>query len=666
MYIKAILLLKKEEIHLVNNSVLSIWIITCWHRFVEIYDYSLAGRIINSVYAFICKSARNSIIGRWFQERGQDGTILRESIVIRTVGKPFKYVRKSNVFRNSLLFSITRLDINKLINTSTIYVGSFTIAFSTVYLLTRFYREAGIDLATLLLFGGIVIGLLLCIMNTGIADLYKGSVLCRFITRISAKVLDYKPTSENQIITDDSFRPDSDQDTVKDHSINIPTLITIIILGLIFGAATYFVSLLYCLAGIVGVIGIVAVIRFPNAGLYVLAASIPFLPTLAVLGLSLFTFVAFMFKNIPDRSFKFKISPIAACVALIVFLYAYSASTSLAPSADINVFLTITVFFAFVLVFINMISNMRQLMNITVIMVLSGALVSLYGIYQQLSGNVDTRWQDPTMFDDISGRVVSTLANPNVLGEYLILLIPLALALIYIKRGGINKLVFTAALAVMALCLIYTYSRGCWIGIIVGLILFLAIKGKKLWIFGIAGAMTVVSMLPSSVLSRFTSIGDLKDSSSSFRLLIWLGTLRMLKDFWLPGIGLSEEAFGRAYPFYSYIGIDAPHPHNLFLQINTQAGIVALITFLVLIIIFYRVSIIEYLKNMKTDAGWIIVAVMSAMAAFLVQSMFDNTWYNYRLILMFSMVLGIGVKTTMLLRSERHNVEETSEVAEND
>ncbi len=653
--------LKKEEIPVVNNSVLLIWIMACWHRFIEIYDCSLTGRMINGVYSFICKSARNSIIGRWFQEQGQDGIILKESVVVRIIVRPFKFVRSRLAVGEQSLFDF---DISRLVNISTTYVGVFVIAFSTLALVVQIILGAGIDLSKLMFFAGIFLGLLLCILNRGFADLYYGSVLCRFLTKISAVVLDYKVQTDIEEVNDVNSR--LSQDTLQKHKIKIAVLIALIFIGATFGAATYFVPTLYCLAGIIGIIVVITIIRFPNVGLYALAASIPFLPTMVVLGLSIFTFIAFVFKSIPDSSFKFKISPIAGCVALIVVLYAYSASTSLTPSSDINVFLTIATFLVFVLVFINMIKNLRQLMNITVIMVLSGALVSLYGIYQQLTGNVDTRWQDTSMFEDISGRAVSTLANPNVLGEYLILLIPIAIALIFIKRGGLNKLVFAGTLGVMALCLIYTYSRGCWIGIIVGLVLFLAIKGKKLWIFGIAAAMSVVAILPDSVMSRFTSIGDLKDTSSSFRLLIWLGTLRMLKDFWLPGVGLSEEAFGRAYPFYSYIGIDAPHPHNLFLQLDTQAGIVALITFLVLIVIFYRTSIVEYLKNIKTDAGWIIVAVMSAMAAFLVQSMFDNTWYNYRLILMFSMVLGIGVKTAMILREERQKALETSEVAKND
>lgn len=47
-----------------------------------------------------------------------------------------------------------------------------------------------------------------------------------------------------------------------------------------------------------------------------------------------------------------------------------------------------------------------------------------------------------------------------------------------------------------------------------------------------------------------------------------MGTLAMLKDYWMCGIGPGDAAFNLVYPKYSYSGIVAPHAHNLFLQID--------------------------------------------------------------------------------------------------
>ncbi len=42
------------------------------------------------------------------------------------------------------------------------------------------------------------------------------------------------------------------------------------------------------------------------------------------------------------------------------------------------------------------------------------------------------------------------------------------------------------------------------------------------------------------------------------------------------------------YPAYSYNGIIAPHSHNLFLQIVSDAGVAALGVFLLLLFVFFR------------------------------------------------------------------------------
>ncbi len=46
-------------------------------------------------------------------------------------------------------------------------------------------------------------------------------------------------------------------------------------------------------------------------------------------------------------------------------------------------------------------------------------------------------WIDEEMFEDATMRVYSTLGNPNVLGEYLLLVLPVA-AVYMLKTSGKN------------------------------------------------------------------------------------------------------------------------------------------------------------------------------------------------------------------------------------
>ena len=118
----------------------------------------------------------------------------------------------------------------------------------------------------------------------------------------------------------------------------------------------------------------------------------------------------------------------------------------------------------------------------------------------------------------------------------------------------------------------------------------------------------------------------------------------MLRDFWIGGIGRGEGAFRSVYPVYSYIGIIAPHAHNTFLQLLVEGGIGVLLVFLGMMVSFIR-KISGVFKNCpKYSAESLsILAIGSGVGGFLLQSMFDYTFYNYRMMAMFFMILAIGI-----------------------
>mgnify|MGYP002919516094 FL=1 len=136
----------------------------------------------------------------------------------------------------------------------------------------------------------------------------------------------------------------------------------------------------------------------------------------------------------------------------------------------------------------------------------------------------------------------------------------------------------------------------------------------------------------------------MEDSSTSYRVYIWMGTLGMMKHYWLGGIGMGEAAFSQVYPFFSYNAIIAPHSHNLFLQLLVEAGISGLGVFLVMQIVFVKkMSDVYRMDDKKSTDSMLALALGSGVIGFLAQSMFDYTFYNYRVMAVFFMVLGLGL-----------------------
>ncbi|MBQ3573470.1 MAG: O-antigen ligase family protein, partial [Clostridia bacterium] len=252
-------------------------------------------------------------------------------------------------------------------------------------------------------------------------------------------------------------------------------------------------------------------------------------------------------------------------------------------------------------------------------------------------------WMDEDMFSDIKMRIYSTLGNPNVLGEYILLVLPVSIGLMWINKNPASKIVYAGISAVMFAALILTFSRGCWIGILFAAVIFITFAAGKLWGLGLLALPVLPMVLPESIINRFASIGDMKDSSTSYRVYIWMGTLSMIKDFWVSGIGMGQEAFTQVYPFYSYNGIVAPHSHNLFLQILVESGIAGIAVFLLIIFFYLRKVMVGYQVGGKGDAmSTMMTAITAGICGFLVQGMFDNSFYNYRVMLVFWCTLAIG------------------------
>ena len=275
------------------------------------------------------------------------------------------------------------------------------------------------------------------------------------------------------------------------------------------------------------------------------------------------------------------------------------------------------------------------------------ALVALYGVYQNFAGVSSTAsWVDKTMFTNIKTRVYSTFDNPNVLGEFLVMTIPVSLAVIWKSKTDGQKCLYSLVFLLLAACMIFTWSRGAWLGILLAAALFLMISDKRWALFAVAGVLLLPVLLGSgsAIADRILSIGNTKDTSTAYRVSIWRASIHMIQDFWLSGIGPGSEAFSMIYPKYALAGANfALHSHNLFLQILVEAGIAGITAFLAMLLAFFRQCFsLPVYKNRKTVSGALCIALACGVLGFLFQGLTDNVWYNYKMVLIFWIMLAFA------------------------
>lgn len=450
------------------------------------------------------------------------------------------------------------------------------------------------------------------------------------------------------------------------------------LLGLICGAATYAVSPVYIVGGIIGLLLLYLILIRPEIGVLLLFFAMPFLPTMALGGITAYTAVCFFIKLIRSKRI-IRFEPIDIAVLAFAVLLFFGGSVSLS-SSSLKPALLMVCFIAAYFLTVGLITTREWLVRCSVAAVISGTLESLYGIFSYFTGRgySSDAWLDSEMFSSLSGRAVGTLENPNMLGEYLILIIPIAVGM-FIGRGeGMRRLQAFLCIGAMGACLIFTWSRGAWLGLIFAALLFLFMWHRRsVWVIvaGIASIPFLPYVLPASIVARFTSIGNMGDSSTSYRVYIWRATINMIKDNFLTGIGIGGDAWNRVYPLYSYLGVEAaPHSHNLYLQIWLELGVAGIVAFLVFAFLLYQsgftmfrslsentelaspdISEVVLKKNMadgvdtasemrrgKIQLRISAAAPLCGVFAVLMQGMTDYSWYNYRLYLMFWLVAGLS------------------------
>jgi O-antigen ligase len=401
---------------------------------------------------------------------------------------------------------------------------------------------------------------------------------------------------------------------------------------------------------IAGIAIFYVILCYPEAGFFAFLFIVPFLPpgglVITGVGPCILISVCYFLKLIRGkRTFSFEIFD------LFVLMFGasifFSGTVSVSKMGSIRPALVYLCFTLFYFTAVNMIRSKEMIKRSVAILMFSGFLVAVYGLVQNYFGIGNQTWQDMDMFSDITGRVVSTLENPNVLAEYLILIIPFAIVSLFLAKQTKTRMPYMICIICTVLCLVYTWSRGSWLGFIISsAILFIILNKKAIVVY--LGALVLVPfapvVLPETIINRFTSIGNITEASTSYRVSIWIASLNMIKKYLLEGIGVGIESFKLVYPGFALAGIEAaPHSHSLYLQVCVESGIVGF-SILILIIFFFVQYCFTAMKKANEKYNKLLIAGgMCAVFGFLLNGFTDFVWYNYRVYLMFWMVVAVTV-----------------------
>ncbi len=322
--------------------------------------------------------------------------------------------------------------------------------------------------------------------------------------------------------------------------------------GAFLGLITFYIPPEYIVIAIFVMSLLPCILHKPEFGFMLLAFALPFLPTMILAGLLILTCISFFLKVMRGkRTVKFDICDTFVLFFIVLTFLGGVVSSNVSKSIE-PALLYVCFMLAYFLA-VNLIRSTKQLLHTVKLLAVSLLITSVYGLYQNFFGAAFAEWHDGAMFSDISTRVVSSFENPNVFGEYLILLIPMTISLLLLRKDPKSKVIQALTLICACGSLIYTWSRGAWLGFIIAMFVYLLVMYKHtmaLCILGLLALPFAVPFLPASVVNRFTSIGNLNDTSTNYRVNIWKAVVKMIEDTFVTGIGVGEGAFDEIYPYY--------------------------------------------------------------------------------------------------------------------
>ena len=605
---------------------------------VELLRGSFAVRIVSRFTDFIYRKASQSLVGSFLT-----GDIGREPTPVGHTTSSENRLRRlrrrvMTAFDSSTIVCTVKRGMESLFSMTMKYYGIFCLTFGLSLALSSLYlgrTSGGYIESTRMLAGS-------CLLLASLVMLFSDATLGEAIC--SSRACD-------AVI----FRFLGIRREIFEYSGRRHKGYTAFAAGLVLGLLSLKVSPLYIFVAIIGVIVMYIVLASPEAGVIIMFACLPFLTTMMLVGITLWTTLSYAIKVLRGkRTFRFdSFDVVMLLFGFVLFLGGFFSSGG---TASLKASLVFCCFMLGYFLVANLLRTTERIERMAAAMLIAALIVAAVGVFQYVTGSAESTWQDTTMFSDISGRVVSTFANPNVLAEYLVMMLPICGAMLITSKRGTERAFYPLTFIMLGLCLVFTWSRGAWLGFLAGAAMFLLIWSRKFMVAGWFGLMAVPALpfiLPPNIVSRFASIGNISDGSTSYRVSIWKGVSKIIKEYFFSGIGVGEAAFKNIYPLYSHEGIElAPHSHSLYFQILVEVGILGLILFVALMALFFRgsFSFFDRRNNIYPYEGrealrlrMLSAAGMCGIMSMLIQGFTDYVWYNYRIFLMFWMVIGFTV-----------------------
>ena len=245
-------------------------------------------------------------------------------------------------------------------------------------------------------------------------------------------------------------------------------------------------------------------------------------------------------------------------------------------------------------------------------------------------------------------RLKAAFPHTNLFGLYLGLTLPAVFCLGRYFLEGRKKLFFTVTSILAIFCIIFTFSRGAVIGLLIALIFVGLLKKDKvlltfILVFMLIGPFLMPGPVKDWVKNRSSVLEMLLNAE---RIYIYKTALNMICHH--PFIGVGVNTFCGQYSNYKVnqeygnTGTSRYYGHNNFLHMAGEIGLIGLGVFLWLLFMLFRKWYIIY--KPLPDGSFLKIfglGLIAGVVAFLVNGMTETGLYYSKIATLFWIQIGI-------------------------
>ncbi len=239
------------------------------------------------------------------------------------------------------------------------------------------------------------------------------------------------------------------------------------------------------------------------------------------------------------------------------------------------------------------------------------------------------------LLDTLGVRSAATFSNPNLFAEYVVMLVPFMAAYAFTGERCPAKIVCRFCLLFSVFGLFFSYSRAGYLALgAIAVVMCIANLRRMIPILILCFSM--LSLVPGTIYDRLLSVSNAGDVAITERFEVWGIAMENILRRPLLGHG---GGVGSIWNDLTANGLNAPHAHNLFLQVLTEGGVVLLVLLLMLLWKLFRAGF-ELTLNSASRRMYG-AATIAFCAGLCMCGMFDYPLFLPKCIGTFLMVLAL-------------------------